>query len=207
MRARKGKKRVSDETTSSDTQVAASADLSDNGALVIAGIGASAGGIQALTQFFRALPSDSGVGFVVIQHLAPERESILAQILARDTSMPVIEVKDAPRVEPNHVYVIPPNRGMTIAAGHLRLLPRSQSRLAHRPIDSFFRSLATERHDHAIAVILSGTGSDGTLGLQEVKAEGGVTFAQDITAEHDGMPKSAIATGSVDFILPPEGMA
>ena len=207
MRARKGKKRVSVETASGDTQVAASADMSDNGALVIAGIGASAGGIQALTQFFRALPSDSGVGFVVIQHLAPERESILAQILARDTSMPVIEVKDAPRVEPNHVYVIPPNRGMTIAAGQLRLLPRSQSRLAHRPIDSFFRSLATERHDHAIAVILSGTGSDGTLGLQEVKAEGGVTFAQDITAEHDGMPKSAIATGSVDFILPPEGMA
>ena len=152
----------------------------------------------------QALPVDTGMAFVLIQHLAPTRPSLLAEILSRATRMPVIEVHDEPAVEPNHVYVIPPDRDMIIADGVLKLLPRTEVRGQHRPIDQFFRSLAKDQGEQAIGVILSGTATDGTLGLEEIKAEGGITFAQDKTAQQDSMPRSAFAAGCVDFMLPPD---
>jgi two-component system, chemotaxis family, CheB/CheR fusion protein len=171
----------------------------------IVGVGASAGGLEAFMRFLQVLPPDTGMAFVLIQHLAPSKESALAEILSRATSMPVTEVADEPEIQPNHVYVIPPNRSMAIAGGHLKLFARGA--LPHHPIDRFFRSLAENQRHMAIGVVLSGTATDGTLGLEEIKAEGGITFAQDGTAEHDGMPKSAVASGAVDFVLPPEDIA
>ena len=120
--------------------------------------------------------------------------------------MPVVEVRDQLMVEPNHVYVIPPDRSMIIVRGQLQLLPR-EGRGVHHPIDQFFRSLAAEQRHQAIGVVLSGTATDGTMGLEEIKAEGGITFAQDATAQHEGMPHSAIASGCVDFVLPPDEIA
>lgn len=175
--------------------------------LPIVGIGASAGGLEAFQQLFRALPADSGAGFVVIQHLAPDHASQLAEILSRATRMPVVEVHHEALVKANRVYVIPPDRDMTIVGGALQLQPRKNERGVHRPIDQFFRSLAADRRQKAIGVILSGTGNDGALGLEEIKAEGGITFAQDATAQHDGMPRSAIASGCVDLVLPPDAIA
>ena len=172
----------------------------------IVGVGASAGGLEALTQLLKALPVDTGMAFVLVQHLAPSHPSALAEILSRATKMPVMEVQDEPTVEPNHVYVIPPDRSMVIARGALQLLPREGGTL-HRPVDEFFRSLAEEQRHQAIGVVLSGTATDGTLGLEAIKAEGGITFAQDATAQHGGMPHSAIASGCVDFVLPPHEIA
>ena len=120
--------------------------------------------------------------------------------------MPVMEVHGETSVEPNHVYVIPPARSMVIAGNALHLLPR-EGRGAHHPVDQFFRSLAVDRRHRAIGVVLSGTASDGTIGLQAIKAEGGITFAQDDSAQQSGMPHSAIVTGSVDFVLPPDAIA
>jgi two-component system, chemotaxis family, CheB/CheR fusion protein len=172
----------------------------------IVGVGASAGGLEAFTQLLRALPPDTGMAFVLVQHLAPTHPSALAEILARATKMPVAEVLDASVVEPNRVYVIPPGRCMVIADGTLQLLPRESQGL-HRPVDQFFRALADDRRHRAIGVVLSGTASDGTLGLEAIKAEGGITFAQDATAQHEGMPDSAVASGCVDFVLPPDEIA
>ncbi|OWK43133.1 chemotaxis protein CheB [Fimbriiglobus ruber] len=186
--------------------VGPSAELSEP-AFPIVGIGASAGGLDAFKQLLQALPADTGAAFVLVQHLAPTHVSMLADILARSTTMPVVEVKDEPRVTPNCVYVIPPNRTMVMIDGHLRLLPREEGRGQHRPVDAFLRSLAEQDSHQAVGVILSGTGTDGTFGLAAIKAEGGITFAQDGTAQQDGMPKSAIAAGCVDFILPPDEIA
>ena len=172
----------------------------------VVGVGASAGGLEAFTQLLRALPADTGMAFVLVQHLAPSHPSALAEILSRATTMSVLEVHDDPTVEPNHVYVIPPDRSIIIVGGRLQLLPR-EGRGAHHPIDQFFRALATEQRHRAIGVVLSGTATDGTIGLEEIKAEGGITFAQDVTAQHEGMPHSAIASGCVDFVLPPDGIA
>jgi two-component system, chemotaxis family, CheB/CheR fusion protein len=172
----------------------------------IVGVGASAGGLEAFTQLLQALPADTGMAFVLVQHLAPSHRSALSEILARVTTMPVMEVQDEPNVEPNHVYVIPPDRSMIIAGGKLQLLPRA-SHGAHHPIDQFFRTLAEEQRHQAIGVVLSGTATDGTIGLGAIKAEGGITFAQDATAQHEGMPHSAIASGCVDFVLSPDKIA
>jgi two-component system CheB/CheR fusion protein len=171
----------------------------------VVGVGASAGGLEALTQLLKALPADTGMAFVLVQHLAPTHASALAEILSRATKMPVMEVLDDLAVEPNHVYIIPPGRSMIIVRGALQLLPREGG--MHRPVDQFFRALAEDRRHQSIGVVLSGTASDGTLGLEAIKGEGGITFAQDATAQHDGMPHSAIASGCVDFVLPPEGIA
>jgi two-component system CheB/CheR fusion protein len=171
----------------------------------VVGVGASAGGLEAVTQLLQALPADTGMAFVVVQHLAPTHPSALAEILSRATKMPVTEVHDELTLESNHVYVIPPDRSMIIARGTLQLLPREIG--VHRPIDQFFRSLAEDRGHQSIAVVLSGTATDGTLGLEAIKGEGGITFAQDGTALHEGMPSSAIASGCVDFVLPPEEIA
>jgi two-component system, chemotaxis family, CheB/CheR fusion protein len=176
-------------------------------AFAIVGIGASAGGLEAFTQLLAALPVDTGMAFVLVQHLAPSHPSALAEILSRATAMPVAEVVHAPvRVEPNHVYVIPPGQNMVIAAGALQLLPRPGPGL-NRPIDQFFRALAQDQRHRAIGVVLSGTATDGTLGLEAIKAEGGITFAQDASAQQGSMPHSAIASGCVDFVLAPDAIA
>src|SRR5881396_1702834 len=170
-------------------------------------IGASAGGLEAFTQLLSALPMDTGMAFVLVSHLSPSHASHLAEILSRATKMPVNEVKDEPKVQPNRVYVIPPDRSMIIADGVLKLLPRREVRGQHHPIDLFLESLALDQRHKSIAVILSGTGSDGTLGLDEIKAAGGITFAQDQSAAYEGMPRSATMAGSIDFVLPPASIA
>ena len=169
--------------------------------------GASAGGLEALNELLKALAVDTGMAFVLIQHLAPDHESMLPDILARATALPVLQVTNNMPVKPNHVYVIPPGKSMVISHGLLQLAPRTQIRGQARPIDHFMRSLAEEHGHKAIGVVLSGTANDGTLGLQEIKAGGGITFAQDNTAEQTGMPRSAIASGAVDFVLPPDEIA
>ncbi len=173
----------------------------------IVGIGASAGGLEAFTLLLRALPLDTGMGFVLVQHLDPEHESALTQILSRATSLPVSEVVQDERVEPNHVYVIPPNTSLSIKHGVLQLERRTRTRTPHRPIDSFFEALAEDQQGAAIGVVLSGTATDGTLGLEAIKAEGGITFAQDDSAKHDSMPRSAVAAGCVDLIMTPAAIA
>jgi two-component system, chemotaxis family, CheB/CheR fusion protein len=171
----------------------------------IVGVGASAGGIEAFTALLKELPPDTGLAFVFVQHLAPSHTSMLAEILQRATRMRVREVQDEPVVERDCVYVIPPARVMTILNGRLELTPRGQA--PHHPVDDFFDSLATAQGHRAIGVVLSGTATDGTAGLAAIKAAGGITIAQDSTALYDGMPRSAIAAGQVDFVLPPAGIA
>ncbi|OGR83025.1 MAG: hypothetical protein A2901_01835 [Elusimicrobia bacterium RIFCSPLOWO2_01_FULL_54_10] len=166
----------------------------------IVGIGASAGGLEAVTQLLKMVPADTGMSFVIIQHLDPTRVSNLASILARATSMKVDQVKDGMVVEPNHVYVFPPNMNMTLNNNAFQLLPRSEVRAMHMPVDYFFRSMA-QLGSHAIGIILSGSGTDGTLGLAQIKEEGGITFAQDeLTAKFAGMPHSAVLAGAADFV-------
>ena len=173
----------------------------------IVGIGASAGGLEAFTQLLKHLPTDTGMVFVLVQHLDPVHESALTQLLKRATSLPVREVTNNLPVEPDNVYVIPPNSNLAIEQGLLKLEPRKGGRAPHLSIDSFFESLAHDQRERAIGIILSGTASDGTLGLEAIKAEGGITFAQDDSAKYDSMPRSAIAAGCVDFVLSPEKIA
>jgi two-component system CheB/CheR fusion protein len=176
-------------------------------AFPIVGIGASAGGLDAFTQLLKHLPADTGMGFVLVQHLDPDHESALARILERVTSMPVREGANELRIAPNHVYIIPSNTDMATAQGVLKLQRRQAGRAPHHSIDFFFESLARDQRESAVGVILSGTASDGTLGMEAIKAEGGITFAQDESARYDSMPRSAIAAGCVDFVLSPENIA
>ena len=174
----------------------------------IVGIGASAGGLEAFRSLLQAVPAKTGMAFVLVQHLDPEHESLLTRLLSNATRMPVTEVTEGVAVEPDHVYVIPPNKALGIRNGALHLLARRRQDPRHMPIDAFFSSLAENEGSRAIGVILSGVASDGTLGLAAIKAAGGITFAQDSrSAKYDGMPRSAIAAGCVDFVLPPEGIA
>jgi len=173
----------------------------------IVGVGASAGGLEAFTQLLKALGSGTEMAYVLVQHLDPSHKSALTELLAKATEMPVSQVTDATLVEPNHVYVIPPNVDMSIAQGILRLTPRTETLGRHMPIDRFLRSLAEDQGSNAIGIILSGTASDGTLGLAAIKAEGGITFTQDEkSAKFDDMPRNAIAAGCVDFVLPPDAI-
>lgn len=176
----------------------------------VVGIGASAGGLYALRRFFSALPADSGMAFVVVQHLEPTKESLMAELLARYASIPVVEITDVPEgttVEPNHAYLILPNRELTIRDGRLHLAEFSDPRGQRRPIDTFLRSLARDQRERSIGIILSGTGTNGSEGVKAVKPEGGLILAQTPdTAEFDGMPQAAIRTGLVDAVLPPEKM-
>jgi len=176
-----------------------------HGPAAIVGVGASAGGLEAFTALLKELPSDSGLALVFAQHLAPAHESMLAEILQRATPMPVAEARDESPLEPNRVYVMPPARSIVLRDGRLHLTPRTEGQ--HHPIDHLFESLAATQGHRAIGVVLSGTASDGTAGLAAIKAAGGITFAQDETAMHDGMPRNAIAAGCVDFVLPPGGIA
>ncbi|UNU27289.1 response regulator [Microcoleus vaginatus HSN003] len=174
----------------------------------IVGIAASAGGLEAFTDLLSHLPIDTGMAFVLIQHLDPTHKSLLTEILARRTQMPVNEVKDGIAVEPNQVYVIPPNTKMVVCKGVLQLSPREKIYGKYMPGDAFFTSLALDRGHKAIAVVLSGGDGDGSLGLKAIKAAGGMTFAQcQDTAKFDSMPNTAVATGNVDFVLPPEKIA
>ena len=170
-------------------------------------VGASAGGMEAFIELLSHLPTDTGMAFVFVQHLDPKHESILTELISRYTKMAVREVKDGMGIESNHVYVIPPNTTMTVEDGRLRLNTREELPRQHMVVDLCMRSLAQVRGNKAVGVILSGTGSDGTLGLAEIQGQGGVTFVQDETAKFNGMPQSAIAAGYVDFVLPPAEIA
>jgi two-component system, chemotaxis family, CheB/CheR fusion protein len=175
----------------------------------IVGIGASAGGLAAFEAFFSAMPADTdpGMAFVLVQHLAPDHKSILTELIKRYTRMKVYEVEDGMVVEPNSAYIIPPNRDMAFLNGTLQLLEITAPRGQRLPIDFFFRSLAQDQHERAICIVLSGTGTDGTLGVRAIKGEGGMAMVQSPeSTEYDGMPRSAIATGLVDYVLPPAQM-
>ncbi len=170
----------------------------------IVGVGASAGGLEALSELLTHLPTQTGMAFVLIQHLDPTHSSQLSDLMSRVTKMSVSEARDGMVVEPDHVYVIPPNTSLAILDGVLAVTPRVRDH--HAPIDFFFQALSRNQNNTAIGVVLSGTGTDGTLGLRAIKAEGGITFAQDTqSAVFGGMPHSAIASGNVDFVLPPQG--
>jgi two-component system CheB/CheR fusion protein len=174
----------------------------------VVGVGASAGGLEAFSQVLKHLPEKTGFAFVFIQHLDPKHPSLLTEILGRATKMPVHEAADGMVVEPDRVYVIPPNMDMRVGGGALHLSPRPENSGPHLPVDEFFRSLAAECKDRAVGVVLSGNASDGTLGLKEIKGMGGITFAQEEgTARYGGMPRSAVASGCVDLVLTPDKIA
>jgi two-component system CheB/CheR fusion protein len=173
----------------------------------VVGIGSSAGGLEALQQLFREMPSDSGLAFVIAAHLDPTRKSHLSELLSRCTKMPVVQIDKSIKVEPDHVYVIAPDQELTIRKGVVRTNKPSAPRGHRHPVDSFFRSLAEDQGERAVAIILSGTGTNGSLGLRFIKAEGGIAIVQEPeSAAFQGMPRSAIGTGIVDLILPPQKM-
>jgi two-component system, chemotaxis family, CheB/CheR fusion protein len=175
----------------------------------IVGIGASAGGLAAFEAFFSGMPADSdpGMAFILVQHLAPDHKSILTDLIRRYTRMQVFEVEDGMVVHPNCAYIIPPNHDMAFLNGSLHLLEPAAPRGQRLPIDFFFRSLAQDQHERSICIVLSGSGSDGTLGVRAVKGEGGMVMAQNpASTEYDGMPRSVLATGLVDYELPPAEM-
>jgi two-component system, chemotaxis family, CheB/CheR fusion protein len=175
----------------------------------VVGIGASAGGLAAFEAFFSGMPTDTdpGMAFVLVQHLAPDHKSILTDLVQHYTRMQVFEVEDGMVVRPNCTYIIPPGRDMAFLGGALQLLEPSAPRGQRMPIDFFFRSLAQDQRERAIGIVLSGTGSDGTLGVRSIKGEGGMVMVQiPASAEYDGMPRSALATGLVDYELPPTEM-
>jgi two-component system, chemotaxis family, CheB/CheR fusion protein len=174
-----------------------SSDIKVANEFPIVGIGASAGGLDPITKLLENLPLDTGMAFVVIQHLATGQESMLPEILSRSTKMKVLQVKDGMKIEKDHVYVIMPGTTMTLKNGLLKLVPKGT---ALKPINDFFISLASEPKTQAIGIVLSGTGNDGTEGLKAIKAEGGITFAQDPeTAQYPDMPENAIAADTAFF--------
>ena len=182
--------------------------VEDSPQFAVVGIGASAGGLDAFRSLFAVLPADTGMAFIVVQHLSPEHPSILTKTITRFTTMPVVEIANVTRIAPNHVFVMPSNAEVLVEDGALRLVPRPPSPSRRLPIDGLFRSLARELRSRAIGVVLSGTGEDGTAGLKDIKAEGGITFAQDPTsAQFSGMPVSASDAGVVDRVLPPDHIA
>src|SRR5215216_1099569 len=174
----------------------------------IVGIGASAGGLESLERLFSHLPADTGMAFVVLQHLSPDFKSLMDELLARRTSMPVRQAEHELLVEPNAVYLLPPMKEMIIRDRRLLLSDRDPRHGLALPIDHFFRSLARDVGERAIAVVLSGSGSDGSRGVQEVRRLGGTVFCESPeTAKFNGMPLSAIATNAVDQVLAPEEIA
>ncbi|PQJ26959.1 hypothetical protein BSZ35_18745 [Salinibacter sp. 10B] len=199
------------EASAEDTPPKDATFARDTGPMPIVGIGASAGGIDALRRFFSRLPKEDsderGMAFVVVLHLAPDMESNLASILQQDTTLTVTKATDGMAVEAGHVYVIPPGRRLEIAGGRLQVTA-TEGRHDISTIDRFFRSLAADQTTNAVGIILSGTGTDGSVGLRAIKEEGGVTMVQDpAEAEYDSMPQSALASGLVDLVLSAEGLA
>ena len=194
-------------STSSSPRVKKKSSRKNDESFAIVGIGASAGGLEAMTQLLKHLPGDAGMALVLVQHLDPTHESALTSILSRATLMPVVEAKNNMWLAGNHVYVIPPNKLMGVSSRRLKLFPRTDTDNLSI-IDHFFRTLAEQEGARAIGVVLSGNGSDGTQGLSVIKAGGGITFSQDEkSAKYPSMPGSAITAGCVDFILPAEGIA
>ena len=183
--------------------------LDDAPAFPVVGIGASAGGLRALESFFRATSATPGMAFVVVMHLAPDKPSLLTEILSRHTSMTVEVAHDGQAVEKDKVYVLPPNAILTISEGILRLQTTDAAHHQRSPIDVFFSSLAHDRRECAVGIILSGSGSDGVLGVKAIKASCGITIAQAKNSSGPGfasMPESAIASGLVDFAIPAADM-
>lgn len=173
----------------------------------IVGIGASAGGLEALEKFFNNMPPDSGISFVIVMHFDPKAKSVMADILKSYTKMDIFQVEDGMKIRQNSVYIIPPNKDMAILHNVLHLYEPATIKGIRHPIDFFFRSLADDRKENAVCIVLSGTGTEGTLGLRAIKGEGGMVMVQSMeSATYDGMPRSAIATGLVDYILSPEKM-
>ena len=173
----------------------------------VVGIGASAGGLQAFEEFFSAMPADCGLAFVLVSHLDPSQISILPELIQKKTGMKVFQAADDMPIAPNQVYIIPPNRNLAIFKGSLQLFEVDKPRGTNMPIDSFLRSLAQDRGNGAIGIILSGTGTDGTLGIRAIKGEAGLVMVQDPqTAGFDGMPRNAIASGLADYVLSPQQM-
>src|SRR5688572_27541740 len=178
-----------------------------NGKEYIVAVGASAGGLEAIHDLFDNMPDDTNFSFVVIQHLSPDYKSLMGELLAKHTAMQVFEAQDGMPVQKNCIYLIPSKKVMTIQDGVLRLKDKIRDHLPNMAIDIFFESLAKEKGKKAICIILSGTGTDGTKGIEAIKSNGGVVIVQDpISAAFDGMPNSAISSGYVDLILPPEMM-
>ena len=174
---------------------------------LVVGIGASAGGLEAFKQLIKAIPVDSGMAYILFQHLDPSHDSILCELLQKFTLIPVHEITDNIHVEPDNIYVVPPNKLLTANDGILNLTQRPPKGYNNLPIDLFFNSLAEIHQGEAIGVVLSGTGKDGTLGLKAIKQQGGITFAQHHhSASFNEMPQNAINANVVDFILPPEGI-
>jgi two-component system CheB/CheR fusion protein len=183
-----------------------SATLPEKSFLMV-GIGASAGGLLALETFFKSMPSDSQIGFVIVQHMDPTHKSLLSELLQKHTKMEVKEAEDGVKVKANHVYIIPPNKDMALFNGKLQLSDPKDVRGQRKPIDYFLRSLAMDQHEKAVAIILSGTGTEGTLGSKAIKGEGGLVIIQDPEqAAYDGMPRSAIAANVMDYVLAVENM-
>lgn len=182
-------------------------ELANSPAKYIVGIGASAGGLEAIEAFFKKMPIHSGLAFVVVQHLSPDYKSLMVELLSKHTEMPVNRIEDGVLVKENNIYLLPPRKNLNCFHGRLLLTEQDRSEGLNLPIDIFFRSLAEDFGEYAISVVLSGTGSDGTRGIRAIKERGGMVMVQDDeTAKFDGMPKNAIATGLADFILSPEEM-
>ena len=171
---------------------------------LIVGIGASAGGLDAFKTFFTHMPPQSGIAFVLVQHLDPQHKSHLVELLSKHTEMPVVQAEDGMTIAADHVFVIPPNATLTLQAGTLHVTTPAPPREHRKPIDTFFASLAEDQEENAVCIILSGSGSDGSLGLKIIKEHGGLTLAQAGFDERAllGMPSSAAATGLVDEVLP-----
>ena len=184
-------------------RASAKSAAADEARFPIVGIGASAGGLEALEQFLKHVPKGSGLAFVVVQHLDPTHKGIMVELLQRATAMPVVQIKDRQKVAPDRVYVIPPNKDLSILHGVLHLLAPTAARGLRLPIDFFFRSLAADRQDRAVGVILSGMGTDGTLGLRAIKEKAGAVFVQaPASAKFDSMPCSAIEARLADVVAP-----
>src|SRR5207302_5631152 len=174
----------------------------------VVGIGGSAGGFESLMTLLRTLPEDPGMAFVVVQHLDPHHASRLTDLVGRACAMPVDEIRHGMRVEANHVYVLPSNVEVHLADRALKLTRRAEGERVPMPIDRFFQSLAEEERNGAIGIVLSGTGTDGTLGIRAIKAGDGITFAEsEKSAKYSGMPHSAIVSGAVDAALTPQEIA
>ncbi len=183
------------------------AESFDETGTIVVGIGASAGGLEALQDFFKAVPLNSGLAYVVIQHLSPDYKSLMDELLARHTRLPIQIISDGLQIQPDNIYLIPPRKNLRIFKNKLFLEEQNLKKGLNLPIDIFFRSLAEEKGKNAVGIILSGTGSDGTLGTRAIKETGGMIMVQDDqSAKFDGMPRSSIATGLVDYILPPQKM-
>src|ERR1041385_6228277 len=191
-----------DEVTDKDLFDAEAVTPDGDQNFLVVGIGASAGGVRALRNFFANVPAHTGMAYVVILHLSPDHDSQLAEVLQSVSLLPVIKVEQRVRVEPDHVYVIPPNKNLEVNDGHIDVLDVTRNEVRRAPIDIFFRTLAQSHGPRAVSVVLSGTGANGSMGMKHIKEMGGLCIVQDpLEAEYDDMPRHSLATGLVDHVL------